>query len=186
MEQQDNGRFTPQEIALLKTNFKDNLPLLKAIRKTFLQMELTEKEDIAIKTTIKGDVHKLISRLFLPKLDGDAPIKEVLDLMMTIDLVARIPEDAKWHLRARKKLIDYLEERLSVLGGKKGFNETEIKFDTLIDLTDNDVEDYINVTMRNTILNHVETILEKISIVSNQEDITEEEQGNKDKANSNK
>ena len=186
MEQQNEGRFTPVELSLIKETFKDNLPLLKAIRKVFLQIELSEREDIIIRKTIKGDVHKILSKLFLPQIDGDAPIKEVLDLMMTIDLVARVPEDAKWHMRARKQLITYLTERLMVLEGADMANIGIIDFKSLSELTDNDTEDYINLLTRNTILNHIETILEKINITANTEDLTPEEQAKVDGLNSNK
>ena len=179
-----NRRFTTEETDLLKNSFKDNLPLIKAIRKVFLQIKLSEKEELAIKGTIKGDVFKILYKSFLPKIDGDAPIKGVLDLMMTVDLVARMPEDSKWHLRARQKLIVYLEERLAVLNG--GELEGGIDFNSLVELTDNDVEDYINVMLRNTILNHIEHVLENINIVANQVDLTEEEQAEVNKLNSNK
>jgi len=178
------GRFTKDEIALVKLTFKNNLKLLRAIRKVFLQIELTEEEDIMIRKTIKGDVHAILSKLFLPQIDGDAPIKEVLDLMMTIDLVSRIPEDAKWHMRARKKLIRYLEQSLYLLEGK--ISEDKIIFETLAELTDDDTEDYINMITRNTILNHVETILEKISITANAEDKTDEEVKEQNKLDSSK
>ena len=52
MEQQNDGRFTSTEISLIKKTFKDNLPLLKAIRKVFLQIELSEREDIMINKPI--------------------------------------------------------------------------------------------------------------------------------------
>ena len=185
MEQEiTTGRFTKDEIALVKVTFKNNLKLLKAIRKVFLQIELSEEEDIMIRTTIKGDVHTILSKLFLPQIDGDAPIKEVLDLMMTIDLINRIPEDAKWHMRARKKLIRYLEQILSLLEGK--ISEDKINFDTLSELTDNDIDDYINVITRNTILNHVETILEKINVTANAEEKTDEEVKEQNKLDSSK
>ena len=45
MKKEQTMRYTDEELDLIKSTFKDNLPLLKAIRKIFLQMRISESEE---------------------------------------------------------------------------------------------------------------------------------------------
>jgi len=57
MEEQ-NARYNEAELALIRETFKDNLALLKAIRKSFLQLSMTEKEEIelAVREAQRGKI----------------------------------------------------------------------------------------------------------------------------------
>lgn len=85
----DNGRqmrFTPEEMTLLTATFKDNLPLLKLLRK-----------------------------VFLPEVDPQAPLGQTVDLWMTVDLDNSTPEEALRNLKARNSLISHVEQMIMQL-----------------------------------------------------------------------
>lgn len=76
-------RFTPQEIDLIKSVFRDNEPLLKLMRK-----------------------------VFLPEIDPTAPLGQIIDLWMTIPLKEIKPEDAIINLLARNTVIQHIDQQL--------------------------------------------------------------------------
>lgn len=79
-------RFTPDELSLLKATFRDNEALILLLRK-----------------------------VFLPELDPNAPIGQVVDLWMVKDYGTMSPEDVKIHVIARKDLILHVEQQLMQL-----------------------------------------------------------------------
>ena len=76
-------RFSEGELATLKSVFKDNDALLKILRK-----------------------------VFLPEIDPTAPIGQVIDLWMTVDVRQLEPEQAMIRLIARNELITHVEQQL--------------------------------------------------------------------------
>ncbi len=90
-------RFTDVELKLIQATFKDNESLLKLLRK-----------------------------VFLPEFDPNAPLGQMLDLWMTIDITTKDPETAYVHLLARNQLIMHLETQLLQLKALANIeNETE-------------------------------------------------------------
>jgi hypothetical protein len=177
-------RYSDDELSLIKETFKDNLPLLKAIRKVFLQLELSETEDIMIKKTIKGEVFDIIKKEFLPEIDGDAPLGQVTDLMLSVNIDNRNPVEAILLMKSRQKMIKYLEQQLSVLGGES-INEN-IELLDMIDLEKDVEETYPDVIARNTIVLYVENRLQDLKTLSSQEPMTPEEEAKAQEQNSNK
>lgn len=83
---QANGsqmRITPEEIALIQRTYKDNEPLLRLLRK-----------------------------MFLPEIDPNAPIGQLIDLWMTVKVDDVSPEDALINIKARNQLIMHLDQVL--------------------------------------------------------------------------
>lgn len=76
-------RFSDDEIELIQRTFGGNLPLIKLLRK-----------------------------VFLPFYDPKAPIGQVVDLWMTIDVRNMTPQDAYVRLLARNELIAHIEQQL--------------------------------------------------------------------------
>lgn len=177
-------RFNKKELELIKLTFKDNLPLLFALRKTFLQMELSEAEDIQIKNHIKDDVVQLIKKIFLPTLDGNAPINQVVDLWMTLQIADKNPDEAVLFMDARGKVIKYLANVIDIIGGKD--NCYTIDFNSLLDEEANSEERFINIIARNAIIFHVEEQLRQINILANQTEETPEEEAKRTKTDSTK
>lgn len=85
MEQGQQMRFTGDELALIKSVFKDE-KVLKVLRK-----------------------------VFLPEIDPNAPLGQVIDLWMTIDVRSLDPDQALIKMIARNELISHLEQQLMQL-----------------------------------------------------------------------
>ena len=166
-------RYTESELDLMRETFKENLPLLKAMRKVFLQLDVSEEEQELLKSTMKGDVIALVRKAFLPTLDGDAPLGQVIDLMMTVDIVSKFPEEAINHLKAREIAIAYINSQLDVMA-EIGIVSTSLN--SLTVLREDASETYQNIVARNTIIMLVENQLRDINTLANQVKLTEEEQ----------
>jgi|ERR1035437_65069 hypothetical protein len=79
-------RITEQDTALMRTTFKDNEPLLLLLRK-----------------------------IFLPELDPNVAIGQMIDLWMTVDTKEMTPEDAFIRLIARNQLISHVDNCLNTI-----------------------------------------------------------------------
>lgn len=173
MEETKKMRYTDKEVALIKSTFKDNFNLLKVLRKLFLQVELDDTQKDLYGNLGKSE-KALIRRLFLPVLDMEAPIYQVIDLMMTVQIKELDPEIAGLHLKARVQVIKYLEQQLKFIEGESG--EAVFVFEDLEKiegLSDDGI--YIQILTRNTIIGHIEQQLGEIEILSNLKDETEDE-----------
>lgn len=165
MDKQRQMRFSDAELAIIKNTFADNEPLLKALRKVFLQMNLSSSEERMIEGISKNkDVQRVIKKVFLPSLDGDAPINQIVDLWLTLDIKGKDVDVVYHDALARQKLIQYLDEQLSRLKTKR---LDGIKFESLIDVEGKDpLSVYINLIVRNTILGHTEAQLQQLSVLA--------------------
>lgn len=171
-------RFSDSEMATIKGAFAENDFLLKAVRKVFLQLPLSSDEEKALTTAFgKAEVCAVVSKAFLPQIDGDAPMYQVIDLWMTVDLKDKHPNDAYIILSARKLVIEYIHQQLHALalfGTGMGVS-SEYKFEDLI-ATDLTPEQWLtNITARNTIVSHVEQQLHQLSVLAGFEKETVEE-----------
>lgn len=163
-------RYSDQELELIKTTFSENDELLIALRKHFLQMDMDAVEQaliIGFKNNEQG--LKIISKTFLPELDGNAPFSQVIDLWMTVELKGKDPKDAYNDLIAREKLITYLAQRLKVLsGGVPSVDNIQFSELTKIGGKTKAEETYSNFVMRNTLIYHIEQQLSMLSILAGQ------------------
>ena len=74
-------RFSDEELTLIKSIFAENDEVLLALRKHFLQMPL-DVIDQSILEKIKSDTRVLsvVRKTFLPALEPNAPIYQIVDL----------------------------------------------------------------------------------------------------------
>lgn len=81
---------------------------------TSRNMRFTENELAFIKSTFKGNelLLKLLRKVFLPEFDPSAPLGQVIDLWMTVDLKDKSPEDAIIEIKARNAMIMHIESML--------------------------------------------------------------------------
>jgi len=81
------------------------------------QMRFTEEELKIIRDTFKGNdrLLKLLRKVFLPELDPDAPLGEMIDIWMSVPVREMSPEDARVNILARNSLIMHLEYQLGQL-----------------------------------------------------------------------
>lgn len=87
-------RFTESELALIKSTFKDNELLLKLLRK-----------------------------IFLPELDPTAPLGQMIDLWMTVNVKEMSAEQALINIIARNQLISHLDSQLIQLNALANMSE---------------------------------------------------------------
>lgn len=86
MQQGSQMRITPDEMELIRNTFANNEPLLRLMRK-----------------------------IFLPEIDPKAPIGQIVDLWMTVDIKDMTPEEAYLNLKARNTLITHVDQQLMSL-----------------------------------------------------------------------
>lgn len=150
-----NGRYTDDELNLLKATFAEDLPLVYILRKVMLQLPLTEAEELRWHNTFKSEpLNALMRKIFLPEIDGDAPIGQVIDLWMTVNLENKMPDEEKSLINSRKIVIDYLDGQLNILSGEAQDGNKL--------LTDFDVLNADELRARNTIISHIENQLSQI------------------------
>ena len=166
-------RFSSEELQVLKNTFADNNALLLSLRKVMLQADMPEQEEVRLKTVLKDNVIEVLKKFFLPVIDADAPIHQVVDLWMTIKLDDKDPEQALPHIQARDELIVYMGSRLKELEGEK---VEGTMFKNMIPQEGDNAEIiYIKLTTRNTIIMHVEQQLAQIKLLAGMKDETPEE-----------
>lgn len=81
------------------------------------QMRFSEKELSIIRNIFNGrdDLLKLLRKVFLPELDPELPIGQMIDLWMTLDIKDKPPEEVKIQLIARNTVITHIESQLMQL-----------------------------------------------------------------------
>jgi len=150
-------RYNDSEISLIKNTFADE-DILKELRKQFLQMPSTLK--------LAPDSLKVLRKTLLPEIEGDAPVHQIVDLWLTLNIKERTPEDALLVIKARKMLMDYFKQEFSILEGKKA---RKIRFSKLTDIVDDADEMVINITARNEIVSHLEQQLAQLQVLAVQD-----------------
>ena len=162
-------RFTDEELSLIKNTFGENLVLLKGLRKHFLQEETTPEVGALSKESLK-----VLRKTFLPTIDTDAPIHQTIDLLLTVDMKEKGVEELYNALHSRKILIDYLEQELSALEGKKVTRT--ITFNNLSKIEGKTPEQlFQDMHARNTLIIHVEQQLGQLEVLAGTKDETPEE-----------
>ena len=153
MAEKRKMRFTESELSLIKNTFAENDSIINTLRKIFIQEKLTKDEEKVIKQLAKKDVLALLHKAFIPTLDSEAPLRQMVDLYLTLDVKEKTPEQSLMLIKARAKLIKYLTEQIDSIGGE---SEISIKFKDLVN-TDGSAEDvYIDFTVRNQIVTHID------------------------------
>lgn len=170
-------RYSDGEFNTIKQYFADNEPLLIAIRKHFLEMAPSASEQDMLDKTFKNkDAVKVVSKTFLPTLDGDAPFGQMVDLWMTIKIDDKNPEEAYPHLVARETLIKYVSAKLRALDkpeedNNNGTSMLKLSFDRELSAEEN----YSNLLARNVIISHVEQqIFQLFTLAGRKEESVEE------------
>lgn len=162
-------RFSDAELQIIKNTFSDNDVLGFAIRKVFLQIPLTDTESSIVISTFKNkpELEAVVRKAYLPEIDPYAPIYQVIDLWMTVEIKDKHPELAFAHLQSRDILIKYLRQQLDVLFGKR--TKKGIDFASLSDITDKlPQEAYVDMLTRNTIIGHIEQQIGQLALLAGQ------------------
>lgn len=81
------------------------------------QMRITDEEIELIQRTFAGNdrLVRLMRKLFLPEIDPNAPIGQMVDLWMTVDIRDMSPEEAFLNIKARNQLITHVDQQLMTI-----------------------------------------------------------------------
>lgn len=166
-------RYTDAELSLMKNTFCDNPDILLAIRKFFLEMPLDPIDGTYIENIKnKKELVKLLGKTFLPQLDPNAPPHQLIDLWMIVEMKDKTVDVSYPLILARNVFIKYLENKLATLDGAKSVYEfakfVEIDGKTPLEL-------FVNLTVRNTLIAHVEMQLAQFALLSGESDETVEQ-----------
>lgn len=84
------------------------------MEKNSQQMRFSDNELELLKKTFKDNEHllKLLRKIFLPEYDFSAPLGQVMDLWLTVDVRNLDPQQAYVRLLARNELITHVETML--------------------------------------------------------------------------
>lgn len=162
-------RFTSNELDLLHRLFHENDVLLKAIRKAFLQFEISDSEkDLLKKTFLSKDAFDVLEKVFNPKLDGDAPILQLVDMWLNVEIKDKDTGTALPFIIARKMMCEYIDEFFETLKINDWGGGSEVFADyTKIDFESEDPADiHAKILARNNLLAHCEAQLNQIIILA--------------------
>ena len=159
-----NSRYTEKELSLISNTFLDNNELLMALRKFFLQGELNTQEQILIRE-LNQDTIFIIRKNLLPEIDPNAPFHQVVDLWVSIDTLNKLVEDVYFDMKARKIVIDYLEQQFERIKRGKDVGDIELK-KLVFDGKKDNIAAFVELKARNTILTHIDRHLEELRILA--------------------
>ena len=163
-------RFSDAELALLKATFADNEELINAVRKVFLEDELTDTEVKLLETIRKNKaVQAVLTRQYAPELKVDAPIGQVQDRLMIMNMENLTPDMATYQADAKERVIACINSHLEELfTGKPGAS-----FKSLYKLDlDNPVETYVGLMARNLYVMECERLTHHIFLLAGRNDET--------------
>jgi len=167
-------RYNDSELQIIKGIFAENDTLLKAIRKTMLQLELDALELAALTEFRKAQSFAVIKKALLPEIDGNEPLSQLVDLYMTIKVIDKHPDEAFFHIKARDNLIKYIRQQLEVLNGNN--ENPKIKFEDMTRVEGkNGNELFIDLITRNTLIEHTEMQLQILKLLAGKKDETLEQ-----------
>lgn len=167
-------RYSDSELAIIKSTFAENERFVKAIRKVFLQIKLNAEEKELIKG-LNENVLNIIKKTFLPEIDGDAPLFQLIDLYMQLNIDLKDKSETECHkfIDAKEIEVNYLKQQYAVLSGEK------VKIDiVLADLIDSKSDKYsklCNIIARNFILSFVDSMLNQLIFLAGLKTETVEE-----------
>lgn len=177
-------RFSDAELSLIKNTFSENDDLIKAIRKVMLQLTL-DPIDVSVLNAVKPQqVQSVIRKAFLPTIDGNAPLHQVIDLWMTVKLDGKSVKEGFLQIKARELLIKIIDEQLQVLEGKKKRGRVNLSKLTLVKDKEEDV--IAKVIARNTYITHVEQMLVELLLLAGLKEETLEQTMERLQKNSNR
>lgn len=150
-------RYNDQELSLIKNTFADNEELLALFRKYLLDGELSEEEKGLLNTLTGNEATlNLLEKAVKPNLDRLAPPFQVVDLYSNLDFQPTPKDHAVDILKGRHLAVQYLTQRFDALRGK---TVEFIKFDSLVEPTEDNTQTFVNILARNFLLSHIDTQL---------------------------
>lgn len=171
-------RFDNAELSLMKNTFADNEDLLFAIRKILIQCPTSLEEQHMVKTLVSESVYQLLRKMILPEIDGDAPLLQLADLKigLNVEMSKYQPEQLGPIFEAKELEIDYLEQQMEILRDITSAKEPIILLKDLANTKGKDWEEaFMHITARNYILSYVDSCMQQLKFLSGKKEETVEE-----------
>jgi len=163
-------RFSDSELLVLKYTFAESDELLFTIRKVFLQFELDEDEQKAIKS-LSPELLAVIKKEMIPELDPNVPLFQMQDIFNIVNFQEADVNKIDMEIRARMIQKEYLEQQYEVL--IQANVEEKIKLKDLLPAKDKPMANaIINLSARNMIVKHIDTQLHVFKVLAGQKDET--------------
>ena len=159
------GRFTDDEIEVIKGHFANDDKALKIIRKVFYQIPLTDSEkEMKEDLFSKPEVMRVVRKILLPEITGDEPVNMVVDWWKVLQVKQNTPEQADCYLDSRQLSIDYVAQQLEVLDSTR--ERGAIDFDGLLKKDEDTKARYVNFISRNEIIDQIEGGLTQLMVLA--------------------
>jgi hypothetical protein len=177
-------RFNDLELSLMKNTFAENEDFLFIIRKVLLQFPLDVMEADQLKGFMTDGVYTLLKKAFLPALDPDAPLFQLVDLQMglNVDFKSYRIDEMGPYIESKQLVIEYLEQQFEVLKDSK--SKMPISLAKMGDLKDQNAA--INILSRNYILSYVDSNLQQIKFLAGKKEESVEDTKDRLKKDSSK
>lgn len=159
-------RFSDAELDLVKRTFAENDTLIILLRKKFLQFALSEAETENLQKAfpVGSEVYDLLFKFFNPKLDPEAPIYQVTDMWLNVEIKDRDTEMSIPYILARKKICEYWDKLSQNMHADDCF---AFSLDSLLNLEGKtDREIHVDVLTRNAIVSHTEAHLNQAYLLA--------------------
>ncbi len=184
------NRFNKTEYGLMRSLFKENDDLIYGIRKVLLGIKPNKHEqDMLNKTLENKDVVDLIRKWFMPEIDGDSPLFQIVDFTQSLNLELKANKMADQmfiEIEAKNIEQDYINQRLAVLFGEKP-KKDDITLEDLANLKLEDKEKVlINTIARCWLLAYIDSNLNQMKTLATSKEETLEEAKARLAKNSNK
>uniref|UniRef100_A0A6H1ZSV4 Uncharacterized protein n=1 Tax=viral metagenome TaxID=1070528 RepID=A0A6H1ZSV4_9ZZZZ len=174
--------FNKQELELINRLFGESKSLLMLVRKSFLQGELTDKEQEVVVNYETDEFKALLEKTFLPRLNPEADIGNLADEWINLDFSNF--ESAIFSCQAREIAIKYLDQELERLWTQ---DNPEIILKELVYSRSKDKErSYVEMRARAAILQSIEVNFGQLKHLAGDRTETQEQIEYRMRKNSNK
>jgi hypothetical protein len=185
-------RFSFAELGIIKSVFSESEDdaIFKIVRKIMLQLPMNALELATVQTVFKKnpETMKVIRKIFIPEIDGDAPIHQVVDIWNSLmPRIEDLPmEKMEVNIVAKEKEIEYLRQQIDFMENE---GNQPVKLTDMIESgrKNRDLEEIVSgIIAHNFIINYVEQRLAEIKILAGKKTETPEETVARLQQNSNK
>ena len=167
-------RFTDIELEFIKNTFKGNYELIILIRR-FLLQGCSEEELKTLSSMITPEAIRILRKIFIPEVDPKAPLGQLIDFWMTIDVKGKTIEQSALAMETIQLVDDYLNQRFRALPtGADSYGDIKLK-DLVYNKNEGARQNHINLGARNTIIDQIEVNSNEIDRLANREEETEKE-----------
>lgn len=165
-------RYSNTELSLIKNTFAGDDTYLYAVRKHMLGASLTEGEQKVI-SSLTPEVKALIKKAFMPDIDGDSPIFQIVDIKMPLsaDLKGKTREEGEDIIAIKKLEVNYIASRLDALSGAG-----QINVPTIEEMGDLEHENaFVRIQARNYLFSYIDSFINDLRNLAGSKEETVEQ-----------